>query len=69
MSKKILESDLARYVNAATDLAELVKEAIKEDDCSLLTEEIILALNEFAQAAYEISAVVEALQVDKFKLN
>lgn len=68
MNRKIQVDDLARYVSAADDLAEAVKESIKNDD-GVMTQEIILALTEYASAAEAISDVTNTLQHNKFKLN
>ncbi len=68
MSRKISVVDLSRYVNAAHDLAQLVAEAIKEDDAGV-NEDLVLALNEFALAADAIADLTSTLQLEKIKLN
>jgi hypothetical protein len=55
--------ELWNYVNAAADLAELLKKAIKKD--KKITNEIVVALNAFIIAANEVEYVTSAL----YKIN
>jgi hypothetical protein len=52
---------LARYVNAATDLAEQVKYDIQHGDCKI-SNDTVLKLNEFSIAANAISAIIDEVK-------
>lgn len=68
MSRKISVEDLARYVSAAHELAHLIADAIKNEECEA-KQDLVLALNEFATAADNIADITASLQSDKFRLN
>lgn len=70
MNRKVQVDDLARYVNAAHDVQSLIVKAIQSGAFDP-SEELVLALNEFAEAAEVISDVTTTLDLEsnKIKLN
>jgi len=60
MSQRETQRALARYVNAATDLAEAVKENIQHG--GKITDTTVLKLNEFRIAANAVQDMTEELE-------
>lgn len=59
MSTRQTQRALARYVNAATDLAEAVKHDVQHG--GTIRDETVLKLNEFAIAANAINDLTEEM--------
>lgn len=60
---KITKNSLAKYVNAASDLAEAVKRDITKD--GYVSEKTVLALNAFIIAGNEIADFTTEINSDK----
>lgn len=60
MSQRETQRALARYVNAATDLAEAVKENIQHG--GKITDATVLKLNEFRIAANAVQDMTDELE-------
>lgn len=60
---KLTKKNLAKYVNAATDLAESVKRNLTKDGC--IDDKTVLALNEFVIATNEIIDFTDELNKDR----
>lgn len=58
---------LAEYVNAASDLADAVREAVRKD--AKINNKIVLALNAFIIAANNIQYLTDELNKVNTKLN
>lgn len=62
------EKDLARYVNAAADLALAVEDDITNNE-GIISNDTVLALSEFVAACEVVAVVTKALQNKKINLN
>lgn len=64
----ISEFDLAKYVCAVSDLAVSIEDDLTNNN-GVISNNTIVALNEFAKAMEKISAVVDKLESQNKKLN
>lgn len=63
----VSKRQFVRYVNAGHSLAELLKRNIQKD--GLITNETVLALNEFIIASNEIKDLTDEVREDDKTLN
>jgi len=58
---------LKRYIDAAANLAELIKRNIQKDGC--IDNKTVLALNEFVVASNEVADLTEQITATNIKYN
>ncbi len=68
MSKSIGLQELTKYVNSATELADSIRDDIKNNN-NTISDTTIISLNEFIVSAVALKHLTEALPSNKMKLN